>query len=102
MAIGDLNGDHKPDLVVTLARPTSSGQVAILRGKGNGTFAAPVSLGTGTQPVCTVAERRTGQCPRASVAIGKLNPGSSPDLVVTNFGTNKVSVLLNGGPARAR
>ena len=98
VAIGDLNGDHKPDLIVTLARPTRSGKVAILRGKGNGTFAAPVSLGTGTQPVCTVAERRTGKCPPASVTIGKLNGGSAPDIAVTNFGTNRVTVLLNGGP----
>ncbi|HEX8753010.1 MAG TPA: VCBS repeat-containing protein, partial [Solirubrobacterales bacterium] len=94
VAIGDVTGDGKPDLAVTLTGASSAGRVAILRGKGNGSFAPPSSVPVGTQPVCSDAERRTGHCPRASVALGRLNSDGRLDLAVTNFGTNRVSVML--------
>jgi hypothetical protein len=43
VAIGDLNGDGNPDLVVTDNR----GAVNVMLGNGDGTFQAPVTYGTG-------------------------------------------------------
>ena len=61
VAIGDVNGDGKPDLAVANA---SSSNVSILLGNGDGTFAAPVNYGVGTNPL--------------SVAIGDVTAMASP------------------------
>ena len=76
MAIGDLNGDGKADLVVG---DYSSTSVSVLLNTGNGTFTAAVNYGVGTNPT--------------SVAISDLNGDGKPDLVVAS--ANTVSVLLN-------
>jgi hypothetical protein len=44
VAIGDLNGDGKPDLAVT---SYSSSTVSVLLGSGNGTFGAKTDFATG-------------------------------------------------------
>lgn len=77
VAIGELNGDGKPDLVVA---NRGSDSVSILLGNGDGTFTAksPVPVGSGP----------------TSLAIADLNRDGKPDLVVTNGGVNSVSVLL--------
>ncbi len=80
VAIGDLNGDGKPDLAVPNAL---SNDISILLGAGAGAFSAAVSLAVGTQPV--------------SVAIGDLNGDGKPDLAVANSGSNTVSILLGDG-----
>ena len=90
VAIGDLNRDGKPDLAVSNATSGSGfGHVSILIGIGGGTFAAPKHLRVGS-----------GLSQPLSVAIGNLNAGSYPDLAVAKYGSNNVSVLLNGGPGR--
>jgi hypothetical protein len=86
VAVGDVNGDGIPDLVVTNAcvnDTTSSGckhgEVSVLLGNGDGTFQTAVNyLSHGT------AE---------SVAIGDVNGDGRPDVVVANL--NNVGVLLN-------
>jgi len=78
VAIGDLDGDGKPDLAVSNAEPNT---VSVLPGNGDGTFGPKVDFGTGFAP--------------ASVAIGDLNGDGKPDLVTANTGNNTVSVLLN-------
>src|SRR5437667_249170 len=75
-AIGDLNGDGRPDLAVA---DYNSNNVSVLLGNGNGTFQAAVNYPAGTYP--------------SSVAIGDLNGDGKPDLVVANEVTNNVSVL---------
>ncbi len=82
IAVGDLNGDNKPDLAVANG---GSSNVSVLLGDGTGSFAAPKRFRVGDQP--------------SSVAIGDLNGDGKPDLAVANAGSNNVSVLLNGGPA---
>src|SRR5438105_3142225 len=47
VAIGDFNGDGKPDLAVTNQVPNN---VSILLGNGDGTFGAPVNFAVGTSP----------------------------------------------------
>ena len=66
VAVGDMNGDGKPDVVVA---NQSSSTVGILLGNGNGTFGKAVTYNTG------------GEFP-TSVAVGE--PGAAP-VVVANF-----------------
>ena len=80
VAIGDLNGDGKPDLAVA---NYASGNVSILLGDGTGAFGAAtnVTAGTGAH----------------SVAIGDLDGDGKPDLAVANYLNNNVSILLGDG-----
>ncbi len=93
VAIGDLNGDGILDLAETNAgdldtRLTEVATVGILLGRGDGTFADAVEYATGTTPWY--------------VAIGDVNGDQRNDLVVANYGFNRlgpstVSVLLGQG-----
>jgi hypothetical protein len=80
VAIGDLNGDGKPDLAVA---NFGSNTVSVLFGNGDGTFGARMDIGTGDGPY--------------SVAIGDLNRDGKADLVVAIYYSNTVSVLLGNG-----
>jgi len=80
VAIGDLNGDGKPDLAVA---NESGGSVSVLLGNGDGTFGAKSDYGAGSLP--------------SSVAIGDLNGDGKPDLAVANESDGTVSVLLGNG-----
>ena len=80
VAIGDLNGDGKPDLAVV---NEVSNTVSVLLGNGDGTFRTKTDYGTGSNPV--------------SVAIGDLNGDGRPDLATANDGSSTVSVLLGNG-----
>jgi hypothetical protein len=80
IAIGDLNGDAKADLVTANYLPFS---VSVLLNRGDGSFQDKVDYETGRFP--------------SSVAIGDLNADGKPDLVTANQYGNSVSVLLNKG-----
>ncbi len=77
MAVADVNGDGKPDLVVA---NNNSDNVSVLLGNGTGTFGAADHL------------RRRHES--HSVAVADVNGDGKPDLVVANYGSNNVSVLL--------
>jgi hypothetical protein len=79
--IGNFNGDGKLDLVVV-----SPPNIVLLLGDGTGGFGTPVSFAAGVSSGVNVG-----------VAIGDFNGDGNPDLVVTNYATNSVSVLLGDG-----
>jgi len=86
VAVADLNGDGKPDLVVA---NYSSSTVGVLLGNGDGTFQAVVTYDTGKYGA-------------DSVAIADVNGDGKPDLLVANScypycGPGAVSVLLGNG-----
>ncbi|MGC9990666.1 MAG: FG-GAP-like repeat-containing protein, partial [Terriglobales bacterium] len=77
VAVADVNGDGKPDLLLT----NYGSGVAVLLGNGDGTFQAAVNYGAGTN----------------FVAVGDVNGDGKPDLVVAGGGEGSVSVLLGNG-----
>ncbi len=85
VAIGDLNGDRKPDLAVANSEDSS---ISVLMNRGDGSFRAARNLPTGTED----------DIPGA-VAIGNLTGDSKPDLAVSNGASTGrgVIVLTNKG-----
>jgi hypothetical protein len=84
VAVGDVNGDGKPDLVTANQFGAKDDRaVGVLLGNGDGTFQTPVVFSSGGTWV-------------TSVAVGDLNRDGKPDLVLAN-GSN-VGVLLNNTP----
>jgi predicted NUDIX family NTP pyrophosphohydrolase len=92
VAVGDFNGDGKPDLAVTntgdCTEACIGGSVSVLLGNGDGSFQAAQNFGAGNPP--------------ESVAVGDFNGDGRPDLAVANSsynsGSNNVSVLINNTP----
>ena len=85
MAVGDFNGDGKPDVAVADAMDNN---VSILLGKPDGTFAAKVDYPVGYRPNSVVAV--------------DLNGDGRVDLAVTNQYDYTVSVLLGNGDGTFR
>jgi hypothetical protein len=89
VAVGDLNGDGHPDVVVVAANASPS-ILGVLLGKGDGTFNAPVTYVAGGNS-------------SSAVVIGDVNGDGFLDLVVANesasnsSGEGDVSVLLGNG-----
>ena len=83
VALGDLDGDGKLDLVVANAGVDDYWSVGVLRGNGDGTFAEEVELESGLAP--------------NSVALGDLNRDDKLDVVLGNTYDSTVSVLLGKG-----
>jgi Bacterial Ig-like domain (group 3)/FG-GAP-like repeat len=91
IAVADVNGDGKPDLLVSNQDGGSNGQgsVGVLLNKGNGTF----------QPVQTYS---SGGLQTGFVVVADVNADGKPDLLVSNSSVcnncqGNVGVLLGNG-----
>lgn len=92
VAVVDVDGDNKPDVVAANMSCANSGGgcVHVLLGNGNGSFLAATSYDAGIAPL--------------SIAVADVNGDGAPDAVVTHeFGNGRgippgqVDVLLNNG-----
>jgi hypothetical protein len=91
VAVADLNGDGKPDLVVAdecaSTNPDCSlggiGSVGVLLGNGDGTFQAPVSYSSGGYSA-------------SAVAVADVNGDGKPDIVVANWCTSNINCEIGG------
>jgi hypothetical protein len=81
IALGDLNGDGKLDIVA--ANSGAATTVSVSLGKGDGTFAAHVDYVTGERP--------------HSVVLGDMNGDGKLDAVTANPDSHTVSVLPGKG-----
>jgi hypothetical protein len=90
VAVADLNGDGKPDLVVgnNCSDANCDGSVGVLLGNGDGTF----------QPVATYP---TGGSFAFAIAVADVNGDGKPDVLVLTYvksvNVNSVGVLLGNG-----
>jgi hypothetical protein len=127
LALGDINGDGKPDLV---AASVSASKISVRLNRGDGSFPARRDYAAGRRPhsvaiadlngdgkvdvatasgaVSVLLNRGDGRFRHhrdyasspTSVATGDLNGDRTPDLLVSTF--NGVSVLVNRGNGRFR
>jgi len=82
IAVGDLNGDHNLDIVLTnycgdnnIGGCATPGPVDVLLGNGDGTFQGAIPFGPGGRGT-------------SGVAVADVNGDDKPDLLVTNCGTD--------------
>lgn len=79
VAVADLSGDGKLDLVAT----GFQSKVTVRLGQAGGVFGAPTNYAVGSEP--------------KSAMVGDVNRDGRPDLIVANFNASSVSVLVGQG-----
>jgi hypothetical protein len=97
VAVGDLNGDGIPDLVVSNFLANT---VSVLLGNGDGTFQAPRQFAIGAVKTTFVPGIDTQVLDfrqRRDVRLADFNRDGILDIVVTNYDSGDVSVLLGNG-----
>jgi uncharacterized protein (TIGR03437 family) len=96
IALGDFNGDGKTDVAVANSIPP--GTVSLLRGNGNGTLQAALTIAVTPNPPFLVATYFNLLGPNPSfLAAADFNLDGKLDLAVANAGSNTISILLATG-----
>ena len=85
VAVADINGDGKPDLVIS----SPDGSLNVLLGKGNGTFQPAITSGGATQGA-------------SWIAIGDFNNDGKLDVALNDYPGSTVEVLLGNGDGTFR
>ncbi|HEV7734526.1 MAG TPA: FG-GAP-like repeat-containing protein [Candidatus Binatia bacterium] len=80
VAAADFDGDDRPDLAVTSYR---TGEVAILRGFGGGTFGSERRFAAGESPI--------------ALEVADVDRDGEPDIAVLDYALNDISVLKGVG-----
>jgi hypothetical protein len=80
VAIADINGDGKPDLVIS----SPDGSLNVLLGKGNGTFEKAITTASANGSA-------------SYIAIGDFNKDGKLDVALANYPGSTVEVLLGNG-----
>jgi FG-GAP-like repeat len=88
IAVSDVNGDGRPDLLLTNGGGSPS-SVGVLLGKGDGTFQAAASYDSGGFSA-------------SGLIVSDLNDDNKPDLLVTNRDSGSIAVLLGNGDGTFR
>jgi uncharacterized protein (TIGR03437 family) len=87
VVLADLNGDGKPDIVVSDLEASSTvgdqGDIAVLLNKGDGSFQPPVKYAAGNGPI--------------NVQVADVNGDGKPDIITADNSGGTVSVLLGNG-----
>jgi hypothetical protein len=90
VVVGDVNGDHKPDLVTA---NNVVGTIEVLLGKGDGSLGTPTSYATGSP--------RSDDCSYpagpSAVALADVDGDGKLDVVAANRYAGTVSVMLGKG-----
>jgi hypothetical protein len=85
IATADIDSDNDLDLVVANDAGGAAGQISVLLGNGDGTFAVPTNTGNGI-----------GILPRG-IALADLDKDGNLDAAVANYTSGTVGVLLGNG-----
>ncbi len=80
VAIGDLNGDGIPDMVIANFKDST---VSVYLGAGGGTFGSPTNYKVATNPI--------------NVVLGDMNNDGILDIITSSSGASKVTILLGKG-----
>ena len=84
VAVGDFNGDNKPDLAIANGGSGGTNVISILLGDGTGGFtSAGTPVPVGTNPT--------------SLVVADFNSDGKPDVAVANAGSSDITVLLGNG-----
>ena len=81
LAVADVNGDRKPDLLTANTNSTAG----VLLGTGTGSFGAATTFSTGSNSQSN------------DIVIADVNGDGQPDLLTANYNTNSAGVLLGTG-----
>jgi hypothetical protein len=88
LALVDLDGDGRPDLIVAKDGEAGGGTVSVAWNLGGGGFSLPTDVPIMARPT--------------SIAIGDVNADGRPDIVVGGEGASGIEVLLNAGQRSLR